>query len=192
MKKVLRILTIAAVLAAAVLIAACKQFLADPEDFFSYWAAEVSGTESGIDKPSQAAGGVPCVPSADDVRVTVKLKNPKSFTLVTPSSPADAQNIINFPRLSPQPVYGTDYTLQQTASDTLTLTYKSGFLQRHEWGTGDIGAVLTLIASDGRKFAQKFSLNLKADSAPVLEHAGIGKTATPDSSGAYYYVLFSA
>ena len=61
---------------------------------------------------------VHCVPSiADDgtdtdVTVTVNLHNPKNFRLVTPAaSPADAGKVIRFPGLSPQPTYGTDYTL---------------------------------------------------------------------------------
>ena len=43
MKKLLKILTmVAAVLTTAVLFTTCKQFRDDPEDFLSYWAAEVA------------------------------------------------------------------------------------------------------------------------------------------------------
>ena len=190
MKKSLRILTITAILAAVVLIAACKQFLADPEEFFSYWAAEVIGTDSVIDKPTQAIGGVLCVPSADDVTVTIKLKNPKNFRLVTPNSPSpDAGRVITFPGLSPQPTYTTHYTLSQTANDKLALTYKPAFLKAHEWSDGDISPEITLVSTDGRTFNKKFRLNLKVNTAPVLEYAGIGKTAMPDSSGNHFYVL---
>ena len=190
MKKILRILTITAALTAVVLLTACKQFLADPEEFFSYWAAEVIGTDSVIDKPTQAIGGVLCVPSADDVTVTIKLKNPKNFRLVTPNSPSpDAGRVITFPGLSPQPTYTTHYTLSQTANDKLALTYKSGFLQTHEWSDGDISPEITLVSTDGRTFNKKFRLNLKVNTAPVLESAGIGKTATADSSGNHFYVL---
>ena len=190
MKKTLRILTITAILAAVVLIAACKQFLADPEEFFSYWAAEVIGTDSVIDKPTQAIGGVLCVPSADDVTVTIKLKNPKNFRLVTPNTPSDAGRVITFPGLSPQPTYGgTNYTLVQTANDKLALTYKPAFLKAHEWSDGDISPEITLVSTDGRTFNKKFRLNLKVNTAPVLEYAGIGKTATADSSGNHFYVL---
>jgi len=85
MKKIFRIVTITAVLTSVVLIAACKQFLADPEEFFSYWSSELVSIDYSIDKPSQTIGGVPCVPSANDVTVTVKLKNPKNIKLVTPA-----------------------------------------------------------------------------------------------------------
>ena len=130
-----------------------------------------------------------CIPSVTDVAFALKVRNPKHFTLVTPTSSADAGRVIRFPHLSPQPVYGTDYTLRQTASDTLTLTYKSAFLQRHEWGNGNIGAEITFISTDGRVFGDRFNLNIRADSAPVLENAGIGKTVAADASGNYYYVL---
>ena len=67
---------------------------------------------------STNAAGALCVPSiADDgtdtdVTVTVNLHNPKNFRLVMPAAPpADAGKVIRFPGLSPQPTYGTDYTL---------------------------------------------------------------------------------
>ncbi|MGP1602793.1 MAG: leucine-rich repeat domain-containing protein, partial [Treponema sp.] len=143
-----------------------------------------------IDKPTQAIGGVLCVPSADDVTVTIKLKNPKNFRLVTPNTPSDAGRVITFPGLSPQPTYGgTNYTLVQTANDKLALTYKPAFLKAHEWSDGDISPEITLVSTDGRTFNKKFRLNLKVNTAPVLEYAGIGKTATADSSGNYFYVL---
>ena len=190
MKKLVKIVTITAILAAAVLIVACKQFLADPEEFFSYWAAEVIGTDYSIDKPQQMnKDGIPCVPSADDVTVTITLRNPKSFRLVMPTAPSDAGNVITFPGLSPQPVYGTDYSLGQPAPDKLALTYKPAFLKAHEWSKGDISPEITFTADDGRTFNKKFRLNLQVNTAPVLEYAGIGKTATADSAGNHYYVL---
>ena len=127
MKKIFRIVTITAVLTSVVLIAACKQFLADPEEFFSYWSSELVSIDYSIDKPSQTIGGVPCVPSANDVTVTVKLKNPKNIKLVMPTSPDDAGKVISFPGLSTHPTYGTYYTLVQTANDKLELTYKPLF-----------------------------------------------------------------
>ena len=127
MKKLLKILTmVAAVLTTAVVFTTCKQFLADPEDFLSYWSSEVVSTNCSIDAPSQTINGTLCIPSAADVTLTVNLHNPKNFTLVMPASATDAGKVINFPGLSPQPVYGTDYTLQQAGS-TLNLVYKDTF-----------------------------------------------------------------
>ena len=172
----------------AFLFTSCKQFTADIDDFLSYWASEVSPVDYSIDKPFQTIDGTLYIPSADDVTVTVKLRNPKNFSLVMPTSPSDAGKVIGFPHLNPQPVYGTDYTLRQTAGDTLTLTYKNTFLKAHEWSNGDIGPEISLISTDGRAFHKKFSLNLKVNTAPVLEYAGIGKTsASPDE---YYVLLF--
>lgn len=191
MKKLFKILTmVAAVLTTAVVFTTCKQFLEDPEEFFSYWAAEVVSGDYSIDKPTQTnTDGVQCIPSTSDVRLTVKLNNPKNFTLVMPTSPANAGKVINFPGLSPQPVYGTDYTLQQAGS-TLNLVYKSAFLKEHEWNTGNIGPEITLIADDGREFSKPFTAHVEVNTPPKLSFTGsIGKTATPDAAGKHYYVI---
>ena len=185
MKKIIKILTmVAAILSAALFFAGCKQFLEDPEDFFSYWVAEVMSTDYSIDKPQQMnKDGIPCIPSANDVTLTIKLRNPKNFTLVMPTSSAD---VIRFPGLTTQPTYGTDYTLEQTPDKAaLKLTYKPGFLKAHEWSNGGIGPEITLISTDGRKFGKKFSLNLKADTAPPKPLFTLAQTRT----GQKYYVL---
>ena len=188
MKKILRILTIAAALTAVVLLTACKQFLDDPEDFFAYWSTESYVKDYTIDKVyKQDAKDLLYIPSSEDIRATVKLHNPNKFTFTMSTSSADAGQVIRFPGLSLQPESGTDYTLKQTAPDTLILTYKKAFLQAHEWSNGNIGAELTLVSTDGRKFNRKFDLSLKVDTAPVLEYAGIGKTS--DADGNHYYVL---
>ena len=165
----------------------CKQFTADIDEYLSYWSTEVIAKDYSIDKtPLPNAAGELCVPSAGDVKVTVKLRNPKNFRLVTPTSSVNAGKIISFPGLSTQPQYGTDYTLTQSANDTLILTYKQAFLQAHEWGSGNIGSEITLTSADGRVFGQKFSLNLKADTPPALEYKGVGKTL---ADGKWHYVL---
>lgn len=168
MKKLLKILTtIAAVLAAALLMATCKQFIDDPEEFLSYWSSEVVPINFSINESSQKSNdGALCIPSANDVTLTIKLRNPKNFTLVMPTSSADAGKVIDFPGLSTHPVYGTDYTLDLTANDTLKLTYKQAFLQAHEWSNGAIGPEITLISTDGRIFSRKFSLNIEANTPP--------------------------
>ena len=173
----------------------CKPFTADIDEYLCRWSTEVIATNYRINPSySTNAAGALCVPSiADDgtdtdVTVTINLRNPKNFRLVTPAaSPADAGKVIRFPGLSPQPTYGTDYTLTQSADDTLTLTYKSSFLKKYEWGTGDISPEISLIAADNdRVFGQKFHLNLRADTSPALDYKGIGKTQV---GGKRYYVL---
>ena len=169
----------------SLLFTTCKQFTADIDDYLSYWSTVVSSAGYSIDKPTQtSADGSMCVPSADNLTVTVKLNNPKNVRLIMP----DKGNVIHFPGLSTQPVYGTDYTLEQKTSDTLTLEYKSTFLRAHEWSNGDIGPEITLTADDGRVFKKKFSINLKVNTAPVLESAGIAKAQV--GSEWYYVLLF--
>ena len=80
---------------------------------------------------STNAAGALCVPSiADDgtdtdVTVTVNLHNPKNFRLVMPAAPpADAGKVIRFLGLSPQPTYGTDYTLTQSAAAEVSSLWK--------------------------------------------------------------------
>ena len=175
----------------ALLFTSCKQFTADIDDFLSYWAAEVIPVDFSFDKPSQtSAAGAVCLPSTSDVTVTVNLRNPKNFSLVTPVSTADAGKVINFPGLSTQPAYGTDYTLAQTADKSaLKLIYKSSFLKKHEWSTDNIGAEITLISTDGRKFNKKFNLNVKVDTPPKLSYVTIGKTRNADTHGKFYYII---
>lgn len=192
MKKLLKILTmVAAVVTTAILFTTCKQFRDDPEEFLSYWSAEVVPRGFDIDKPHPTnADGVLCVPSARPVTITIKLHNPKKFTLITPtstSSAADVQKIISFPGLSTPPAYNTDYTLEQTPDKTaLKLTYNSVFLKNHEWGTGSIGPEITLISTDGRKFNKKFSLNIEANTPPPE----IGDI-TIAKDGAHYVLCFT-
>ncbi len=196
MKKILRILIISAVLlTTAIVFTTCKQFIDNPEEFLGYWSSEVVPTGFSIDKPYQISNdGALCILSDSPVTtLTIKLHNPRKFSLITPtstSSAADVQKIINFPGLLTQPAYNTDYTLEQTPDKTaLKLTYNSAFLKNHEWGTGNISPEITLTSTDGRPFNKKFSLNLKADTAPKLSSSiTIGKTANP-IGGKYYYVI---
>ncbi|MBC6719020.1 right-handed parallel beta-helix repeat-containing protein [Treponema sp. Marseille-Q4130] len=170
-------------------VTSCKELFADIEENFSYWTSGVAATDSVVDVSYQKSeDGTLCIPSSVDVPVTIKLLNPKKFRLVMPASSSD-EKVIRFSHLSPQPMYGTDYTLQQTADDVLTLTYKSAFLKRHEWGNGNIGADISFISTDGRVFGKGFSINIRVNTAPVLEAAGIAKTRTADPDGNYYYVL---
>ena len=169
MKKLLKILTmVAAVLTTAVLFTACKQFRDDPEEMLSYWSSEVVPIDFSINKPYQMSNdGALCIPSAYDVTLKIKLRNPRNFTLIMPTSVLDAGKVINFPGFpsDQQPGYNTDYTFKQTG-DMLELTYKEAFLKAHEWSNGGIGPEITLISTDGRKFSKKFSLNIEANTPP--------------------------
>ncbi|QUY17883.1 hypothetical protein GWP40_05665 [Treponema vincentii] len=62
------------------LFASCNQFTANIDDYLSYWASEAYITDSSIKAVLQNdLNSIPSVPSAEDVSVTFKLKNPKSF-----------------------------------------------------------------------------------------------------------------
>ena len=129
-----RLFTIISSLFLFFLFTACKAYTSDIEEYLSYWAAEVSPMDNGIDGLYQInEAGVRCVSSGNPVTVTITLNNPKNLPLRTPIFSTDAGKVINFPGLSPQPTYGTDYTLKQTENDKLALTYKKDFLQRCEW-----------------------------------------------------------
>ncbi|EMB24198.1 hypothetical protein HMPREF9733_01647 [Treponema denticola SP33] len=52
---------------------------------------------------------------------------------------------------------------------------------------GNISPEITLTSTDGRPFNKKFSLNLRADTAPSLEYKGVGK-----SSDNKYVLIFQA
>lgn len=168
----------------------CKQFTADIDEYLSYWSAEAYIKGHRIEAVHQAdADGILCIPSAKGATVTFSVHNPKNFPLKMPASASDVNRIIRFPNLSPQPVYGTDYTLQQAAAGTLQLVYTRSFLQAHEWGTSSIAPEITLIAQDGRVFRTTFTMNLKVNTAPDIAYIAKGKTAAPDANGKQYYVL---
>ena len=103
-----------------------------------------------------------------------------------PTTVSDAAAVIRFPGLPSQPVPGTDYTLMQSTPDTLVLTYKSAFLKKYEWGTADIGPVITLKSDDGRPFTQTFKTNIMVNTLPPeITKITIAKTK---GSTAYYVV----
>ena len=159
---------VAAVLTAALFFAGCKQFLEDPEEFLGYWSSEVVPIDFSIDEPYQMSNdGALCIPSSGPVTLTIKLRNPRKFTLIMPTSVFDAGKVINFPGFpsDQQPRYNTDYTFKQTG-DMLELTYKEAFLKAHEWSNGGIGPEITLTSTDGRKFSKKFSLNIEVNTPP--------------------------
>ena len=155
----------AGISALALLFASCEFWNEPVEEFFSYWASEayISGWDAGAAKQNDSSG-VTSIASGADGEILLKANNPKNFRFVMPT--AGNSEMIKFTGLSVQPVPGTDYTLTQVSSDTLKLTYKSAFLQAHEWGNGDFGAVITLHADDGRKFSRAYSFNLKANTPP--------------------------
>ena len=174
---------------------ACRQYTVDIEEYLSYWASEPYVKDHTVKTVHHNDGeSILCVPSASNITVTLTLYNPKHFPFVMPT-PKDAdntennKNIIHFPGLDKQPQCGTDYTLQQTAPETLQLVYKSAFLQTHEWGNGDIGPEIILKAQDGRPFKQKYSFKIRANTSPQKPNFTVAKTK---GSSAYYVLCIAA
>ena len=199
MRKTVTLLIGAASVAALLAITACKQFLADIEEDFSYWAAEPVITGFKIDpsvKTQQNNNRVLCVPSAGPVTVTMKVHNPKNFSFIMPDSAGAPTDIVSFGdgkvkgSGGAKPAYGTDYTLAPTSDGkALELTYTSAFLKANEWSDANIGASIKLYSTDGRKFNQTYKFDLEANTPPQLEYVTIGKTADADAQGKYYYVI---
>lgn len=165
------------------------QYAADIEEFLSYWSSEAFVTGFKIDSEHYINDvGVACLPSGGDATVILTVRNPKKFRFVMPTTVSDAAAVIRFPGLPSQPVPDTDYTLTQSTSDTLVLTYKSAFLKKYEWGTADIGPVITLKSDDGRPspFSQTFSTNIMVNTLPPkITKITIAKTT---GSPVYYVV----
>ena len=135
----------------ALLFASCS-FLNQPVgEYFSYWGSEVFVTTSIVKVPNQNdSEGIISVASDKNAEVILNIANPKNFNLVMPS--AGNTEMIHFNAFDPQPVFGTDYMIQEISAKALKLTYTAQFLKKHEWGQKDLGASITMFADDGREF----------------------------------------
>nr|WP_180486949.1 right-handed parallel beta-helix repeat-containing protein [Treponema socranskii] len=178
-------------------VTACKELFADIEEDFSYWVSEPVITGFRAASPVQMnAAGVQCVPSASPAVLIFTVRNPKNFSFIMPGMPGSPTDIISFgsgihdSSGTNPPAVTADYTLVQSARDTFTLTYTSAFLERYEYGNGNIGAAIRLYSTDGRKFNRIYKFDLEANTVPVLEYAGIGKTTVGTDD--YYVLIFRA
>jgi len=184
-----KFITFITVIGFSLIFACCRQYAADIEEFLSYWSSEAFVTGFKIDSEHYINDvGVACLPSGGDATVILTVRNPKKFRFVMPTTVSDAAAVIRFPGLPSQPVPDTDYTLMQSTPDTLVLTYKSAFLKKYEWGTADIGPVITLKSDDGRPspFSQTFSTNIMVNTLPPeITKITIAKTT---GLPAYYVV----
>ena len=180
-----KFITFITVIGFSLIFACCRQYAADIEEFLSYWSSEASVTGFKINSEHYINDvGVVCLPSAGDATVILTVRNPKKFRFIMPTTVSDAAAVICFPGLSSPPSPGTDYTLTQSAPDTLELTYKSDFLKKYEWGTANIGPVITLKSDDGRQFSQTFSTNIEVNTLPP-EITKITIAKTTDSPVCY-------
>ena len=171
------------------LCATCKQFTADIDGYLSYWSSEAFIRSSAINTKTYNDGsGIVSVASANDVTVTLKVQNPKSFKFVMPSA-SETRNIVGFAHLGgTKPAVSADYELKQLTADTLQLVYKTSFLKNAEWGEKDVSATITLYANDGREFKQTFTVPLKVNTPPPNPGFAVIKTK---GSPAYYVLCFT-
>ena len=171
------------------LFSACKQFTADIDDYLGYWSSEAFILSSAIDKETHNdRSGMTSVASADDVTVTLKVRNPRSFRFVMPS-PSETRNIVEFAHFSgTKPIANNQYEMKQLSADTLQLVYKDSFLKNSEWGEKDISSTITLYADDGRVFKQTFTVPLKANTRPPKPRYVVAKTK---GSSAYYVLCIT-
>ncbi|MFC2616358.1 MAG: hypothetical protein ACFNYQ_12765, partial [Treponema sp.] len=176
-----KFITFITVIGFSLIFACCQPYAADIEEFLSYWSSEAAVTGFKIDSKHYINDvGVACLPSGGDAMVILTVRNPKKFRFVMPTTVSDAAAVIRFPGLSSPPSPGTDYTLTQSAPDTLKLTYRSNFLKKYEWGTADIGPVITLKSDDGRPFTQTFSTNIMVNTLPPeITKITIAKSTDP-------------
>ena len=176
-----KFITFITVIGFSLIFACCQPYAADIEEFLSYWSSEAAVTGFKINtKYYRNDVGVACLPSDRDATVILTVRNPKKFKFVTPTTVSDAAAVIRFPGLPSQPVPDTDYTLTQSAPDTLELRYKSSFLKKYEWGTADIGPVITLKSDDGRPFTQTFKTNIMVNTLPPeITKITIAKSTDP-------------
>ena len=181
------------------LFIACKNYTADIEDYLSYWSSEASIADYTFDPPPQTdAEGVRWFSSKTAVTVTFTVNNPKDFNFKMPEDSGAPADIVTFPRIRNEPDKnaaialqpGIDYQFKKISNTKLALTYTPVFLQKHEWGRGDITPSIILYITDGRHFEQAVQGTLKVNTPPpAITHYTLAKTKTNDPGKDAYYVL---
>ena len=181
------------------LFIACKNYTADIEDYLSYWSSEVSIADYTFDPPPQTdAEGVRWFSSKTAVTVTFTVNNPKDFNFKMPEDSGAPADIVTFPRIRNEPDKNAaialqpviDYEFKKISHTKLALTYTPAFLQKHEWGRGDITPSIILYITDGRHFEQAVQGTLKVNTPPpAITHYTLAKTKTNDPGKDAYYVL---
>lgn len=185
-------------LAVIVVCAGCKNYQADIDNYLSYWSTQATIARYSFDPAAVQIDSekIQNIPSSSDVNVILTVRNPKNFTFKLPLDAGAPTDIVVFPTdvtgtAGGPPTQPTDYTLTQGSNSQLTLTYKKAFLQKYESVKKNIGPTIRLYAADDRPFPGTFKLNVKVNTPPPnLTYRAIGKTATADQKGKYYYVLF--
>lgn len=196
MKKVVRIVILSVF--AFCLSIACKNYTEDIEDYLSYWSAGVSIAEYRFEpQPQIYTEGMQYVSSKAPVTVTFTVHNSKNLNLKMPGDSDAPADIISFPHIPDAPdkrvaapQSGNDYEFKKISNTELKLTYNPAFLQKYEWGRGDITPSIILYTTDGRVFKQNIPFKLNVNTPPpAIAECVIGQTETAPPSETCYYVL---
>ena len=196
MKKVVRIVILSVF--AFCLSIACKNYTEDIEDYLSYWSAGVSITEYRFEpQPQIYTEGMQYVSSKAPVTVTFTVHNSKNLNLKMPGDSDAPADIISFPHIPDAPdkrvaapQSGNDYEFKKISNTELKLTYNPAFLQKYEWGRGDITPSIILYTTDGRVFKQNIPFKLNVNTPPpAIAECVVGQTTTHLPSETSYYVL---
>ena len=197
MKNVVRIVILSVF--AFCLSIACKNYTEDIEDYLSYWSAGVSITEYRFEpQPQIYTEGMQCVSSKAPVTVTFTVHNSKNLNLKMPGDSDAPADIISFPHIPDAPdkrvaapQSGNDYEFKKISNTELKLTYNPVFLQKYEWGRGDITPSIILYTTDGRVFKQNIPFKLNVNTPPpAIAECVIGQTETAPPSETCYYEKF--
>ncbi|UTC68128.1 MULTISPECIES: hypothetical protein [unclassified Treponema] len=181
------------VITVLLLSSACDHFFSDIERDLEYWSSTVLITGNEIPAAGTDNEGYPCLPSAVDKTIILKLTNPQKYILKIPGAQGSPSDIVVFEN----GVKGTDgmnapraeidYYFRQTSSDRIELIYKDAFLKYSEWGSQNLSPAITLYNKEGRKFEQKYTFKLRANTPPpALEYKALCKT---QDGITWYYVL---
>lgn len=196
MKKVVRIVILSVF--AFCLSIAYKNYTEDIEDYLSYWSAGVSIAEYRFEpQPQIYTEGMQYVSSKAPVTVTFTVHNSKNLNLKMPGDSDAPADIISFPHIPDAPdkrvaapQSGNDYEFKKISNTELKLTYNPVFLQKYEWGRGDITPSIILYTTDGRVFKQNIPFKLNVNTPPpAIAECVIGQTETAPPSETCYYVL---
>ncbi|UTC65491.1 hypothetical protein E4O00_05080 [Treponema sp. OMZ 788] len=181
------------VITVLLLLSACDHFFSDIERDLEYWSSTVLITGNEIPAAGTDNEGYPCLPSAGDKTIILKLTNPQKYILKIPGAQGSPSDIVVFEN----GVKGTDgmnapraeidYYFRQTSSDRIELIYKEAFLKYSEWGSQNLSPTITLYNKEGRKFEQKYTFKLRANTPPpALKYKALCKT---QDGNKWYYVL---
>ena len=198
MKKVVRIVILSVF--AFCLSIACKNYTEDIEDYLSYWSAGVSIAEYRFEpQPQIYTEGMQYVSSKAPVTVTFTVHNSKNLNLKMPGDADAPADIMSFPHIPDAPdkrvaapQSGNDYEFKKISNTELKLTYNPAFLQKYEWGRGDITPSIILYTTDGRVFKQNIPFKLNVNTPPpAIAECVIGQTETAPPSETCYYQKYT-